>query len=67
MSQKFLHPKAISEFMDIIAILAEKGIQIFISMHSYFVIKKLAIVAQREKINIPVMMADSNENFFVMI
>ena len=62
-----LHPKAISEFMDIIAILAEKGIQIFISTHSYFVIKKLAIVAQREKINIPVMMADSNENFFVMI
>lgn len=50
--------------MDIIAILAEKGIQIFISTHSYFVIKKLAIVAQREKINIPVMMADSNEKFF---
>ena len=62
-----MHPKAISEFMDIIAILAEKGIQIFISTHSYFVIKKLSIVVQREKINIPVMMADSNENFFVMI
>lgn len=40
-----LHPAAISQFMDILAILAERGIQFFLASHSYFVIKKLHLIA----------------------
>ena len=41
-----LHPSAILRFLDMIAMLAEKTkLQFFISSHSYFVIKKLAILA----------------------
>lgn len=49
-----LHPMAISKFLDIIDILAnEMGIQVFIASHSYFVIKKLRILAMRRKISVP--------------
>jgi AAA15 family ATPase/GTPase len=48
-----LHPKAISEFLDIIALLAERGIQFVIATHSYFVIKKLALIAQKKQWSIP--------------
>ncbi|MEA5470709.1 ATP-binding protein [Spirulina sp. 06S082] len=44
-----LHPSAIAKFLDIIAILAECGIQFFMASHSYFVIKKLFLIAQKEK------------------
>ena len=41
-----LHPTAICEFLDILSLLSrEMGIQFFISSHSYFVVKKLAIIA----------------------
>jgi AAA15 family ATPase/GTPase len=49
-----LHPVAISQLLDIIDILAETGIQFFIASHSYFVIKKLYLIAQKKKISIPV-------------
>ena len=48
-----LHPEMISRFMDIVYMLAKGGLQFFISSHSYFVIKKLYILAQRHKTNIP--------------
>ena len=48
-----LHPTAISGLLDIIAMLAECGIQFFLTTHSYFVIKKLSLIAQ-EKNNIPI-------------
>lgn len=45
-----LHPDAICDFLDIIDILAnEMNIQVFISSHSYFVIKKLFLIAQKRK------------------
>ena len=50
-----LHPELISKFMDIIAILAKHGIQFFLASHSYFVIKKLFLIAQEQKISIPVL------------
>lgn len=50
-----LHPKAISEFLDIIETLAACGIQFFIASHSYFVIKKLYLIAQRTQQSIPVL------------
>ncbi len=50
-----LHPSAISHFLDIIAVLASRGIQFFLSSHSYFVIKKLFLIAQAKRMSIPVM------------
>jgi energy-coupling factor transporter ATP-binding protein EcfA2 len=50
-----LHPEAISQLLDIIAVLAESGIQFMLASHSYFVIKKLALLAQALGISIPVM------------
>ncbi|OUM97405.1 MAG: ATPase [Thermobacillus sp. ZCTH02-B1] len=49
-----LHPKAISSFMDIIFLLAQGGIQFFLASHSYFVIKKLHLIAMKNRISIPV-------------
>ncbi len=50
-----LHPVAISKFLDIIAMLAECGIQFFMASHSYFVIKKLFLIAQKkERLSIPI-------------
>lgn len=50
-----LHPEAISKFLDIIALLARCGIQFFLASHSYFVIKKLFLIAQEQKFSIPVL------------
>ncbi len=50
-----LHPVAISKFIDIIAMLASCGIQFFIASHSYFVVKKLFLIAQEQKLSIPVL------------
>ena len=50
-----LHPSAISSFLDIIHELSKIGIQFFIATHSYFVIKKLALLAKQENESIPVL------------
>lgn len=50
-----LHPVAISRLLDIIAALAECGIQFFLSSHSYFVVKKLFLIAQEKQMSIPVL------------
>ncbi|NNM50962.1 MAG: ATP-binding protein [Pseudomonadales bacterium] len=55
-----LHPTAISQLLDIVAILAERGIQFFMASHSYFVVKKLFLIAQTRKWSIPVISATSN-------
>jgi predicted ATPase len=49
-----LHPAAISQFMEIVAMLADCGLQLFLASHSYFVVKKLFLLAQEKKISIPV-------------
>ncbi|MCK5796843.1 MAG: AAA family ATPase [Deltaproteobacteria bacterium] len=50
-----LHPTAISQLLDIVEMLSETGIQFFLASHSYFVVKKLALMAQAKKISIPVL------------
>ncbi len=50
-----LHPQAISRFMQTIRILAGRGIQFFISTHSYFVLKSLALLARKNKESMPVL------------
>ncbi len=49
-----LHPSMVVELLDIINILAKAGMQFFIASHSYFVIKKLYLIAHSEGISIPV-------------
>jgi len=48
-----LHPTVISKLLDIIVILAECGVQFFLSSHSYFVVKKLFLLAQQKNMSIP--------------
>jgi len=56
-----LHPAAISKFLDIIAMLAECGIQFFMASHSYFVIKKLFLIAQQKgNLSIPIISAEDD-------
>ena len=52
-----LHPAAITRLMDIIAVLAKDGVQFFLATHSYFVLKKLFLVAQQRQMSIPVISA----------
>jgi len=55
-----LHPKALTTLLDIVAMLAERGIQFFMASHSYFVVKKLFLIAQEKGFSIPVIAADEN-------
>lgn len=54
-----LHPSMIAKFLDAIFMLAESGIQFFISSHSYFVIKRLYIMAHRKNYGVPVLSFDN--------
>jgi predicted ATP-dependent endonuclease of OLD family len=56
-----LHPKAISDLLEIIALLAEEGIQFFMASHSYFVVKKLFLIAQAKQMSIPVISKNDAE------
>jgi AAA15 family ATPase/GTPase len=56
-----LHPTAISKLLDIVAMLAERGIQFFLASHSYFVVKKLFLMAQEKNWSIPVISASGGE------
>jgi AAA15 family ATPase/GTPase len=56
-----LHPTAVCQLLDIVAMLAGSGIQFFLASHSYFVVKKLFLIAQKEGISIPVISADGNQ------
>lgn len=55
-----LHPTAISQLLDIVAMLAERGIQFFMASHSYFVVKKLFLIAQARGWSIPVISATAH-------
>lgn len=56
-----LHPELIREFMEILVCLAKAGLQLFISTHSYFVIKNLYVLAHKHQMGIPTFsFTDSN-------
>ena len=61
-SESALHPAAISKLLDIIYVLAEGGIQFFLASHSYFVIKKLYLIARQKDISIPFISLHSSRN-----
>lgn len=48
--------------MDIISVLADRGIQFFMASHSYFVIKKLYLMAQQNRTSISVISLPNNQN-----
>ena len=52
-----LHPSALIQLLDIVATLAARGIQFFMASHSYFVVKKLFLIAQEKSLHIPVIAA----------
>ncbi len=56
-----LHPVAVSQLLDIVAVLAKSGIQFFLASHSYFVVKKLYLIAQEQNLSIPVISAHNNQ------
>ena len=56
-----LHPAMITRFLDTIQMLAQAGLQFFLSSHSYFVIKRLYIMAHRSNMSIPVLSFDDGE------
>lgn len=61
-----LHPEAISVFLECIADLAfNEGIQFFMATHSYFVIKKMYLIAQENKRSIPILACEKEENQMV--
>ncbi|HDY7617373.1 TPA: ATP-binding protein [Vibrio vulnificus] len=53
-----LHPTAIVKLLDIVSLLAQAGIQFFLATHSYYVIKKLALIANQKQLSIPTFMAN---------
>lgn len=55
-----LHPTAIVKFLDIITVLAQSGIQFFLATHSYYVVKKLLLIAHKNKMPIPVFIPNEN-------
>lgn len=58
-----LHPTAIVQFLDILALLAQQGMQIFMATHSYYVIKKLLLIARQQQQPIPCFLSDSQGNW----
>ena len=48
-----LHPQAIIMFLNVLTLLAKQGMQIYMTTHSYFVIRKLYLIAQDENWKLP--------------
>lgn len=46
-----LHPKAVRGLAEMIVNMSNAGVQIFITSHSYFMVKQLSIIARREQID----------------
>lgn len=56
-----LHPKAISDFLDIVADLSS-DFQFIMASHSYFVVQKLYLIATQKRMDIPVLQYDKAKN-----
>lgn len=53
-----LHPAAIVGYLDALKGLTDKGVQFFFTSNSYFVVKKLYLLAQTHKMSIPFFQLD---------
>lgn len=45
-----LHPAAVAQLLEIVGLLAKRGVQFFLASHSYFVVKNLFLIAQKNEI-----------------
>lgn len=50
-----LHPQAIIMFMEMLGLLAKSGVQVFLATHSYYVLKKLHLMAKSGKADVQVL------------
>jgi predicted ATPase len=57
-----LHPKAVRELVEMLVSMSQAGVQIFLSTHSYFVMKQLSICAKRENFDILCCSLEKNKN-----
>lgn len=55
-----LHPSLVCKFMELLVMLAKAGLQIFLSSHSYFVIKSLYVLAHQQQMSIPTVSFEEN-------
>ena len=55
-----LHPTAITKLLDIVKVLSEQGIQFFIASHSYYVVKKLELIAHNSSSDVTCFIADKD-------
>lgn len=62
-----LHPSLLVRLLDIITALAKAGLQFFIASHSYFVIKKLYLIAHQNQMDIPVISFQNDSELSVEI
>ncbi len=53
--ESFLHPALATTFLDILQALVRDGVQVFMATHSYFVLKKLQILATERGKSMPVL------------
>lgn len=56
-----LHPDAVEALLEIITLLADRGLQFIMASHSYFVIKKLFLIASERNMSIPVLSYTANK------
>lgn len=56
-----LHPGAISQLLEIMVALSEAGLQFFLASHSYFVIKKLSVLAQKKPVTTIMILSTDGE------
>lgn len=53
--ESFLHPQAVVRLIEILDKLVKEGVQVFMATHSFFVLKKLMILARQQQTSIPVL------------
>jgi AAA15 family ATPase/GTPase len=56
-----LHPEAITRFLDIVHTLSMQGIQFFMATHSYYVVKKMHLLALEHGMSIPILVKDTSK------
>lgn len=56
-----LNPEGMMYFVEALADLSKIGVQLFINTHSYFIIRKLQLIAQKEQLDIPLLSLKRNE------
>lgn len=57
-----LNPEGMVHFMEALSVLSKIGVQIFINTHSYFIIRKLQLIAKEEQWDMPLLTLERNND-----